>query len=167
MERIDEQNHYKWELQNGRSQVSHQISWSVETITSGDCPQLTADTYHKLTVETKGNHYKLSVNGQVVHDGELKQNPEITAVCTLDDQANEAILKVVNVTDKAMDVTVSFDRAMGKTARATILAADKEAGNSFENMDHVSPVEKEIESGQEFIYRAAANSIAVLRVPMA
>jgi len=105
----------------------------------------------------------------VLLDGSEKNGrEELFASASLDQNAKEVILKVVNVSSVSRDVRVTLQGApkIGPSGRAFVLTSpDLKAENSLSLPLNVSPVERTVAvSSPEFSYTLAPQSLTVLRV---
>ncbi len=107
----------------------------------------------------------MDVKGQ---DEKIKNNAALHAVATYDKAAGEIILKLVNPTTQAMDVSIELQGAgeIGPQGKAIVLAADKpEAENTLDKPTNVSPRESVLNGvAKNFRYTLPANSLTVLRI---
>jgi alpha-N-arabinofuranosidase len=105
----------------------------------------------------------------VLLDGS-KQNgkDDIFVSATLDSKTNEIILKVVNASSSAKQVTLNFAGAkkLNSSGQAFILAStDLQAENSLDEPTKISPVAQSFPiKTNEFVYSFAPYSLTVLRV---
>ncbi len=93
---------------------------------------------------------------------------ELFASASLDEQAGEVILKVVNTSPSPREVRINLAGAktIGKMGKTFILeSSDLKAENSLESPTKVAPVERQlaVPSG-EFAYTVTPQSLTVLRV---
>lgn len=88
------------------------------------------------------------------------------ASAALDEQSNELIIKLVNVSGQPQTCTLELDRKPAAQARLTVLQSDDPNGmNSFAQPGQVSPKSRAIKvPGKRFPLEAAPYSLNVLRV---
>lgn len=105
----------------------------------------------------------------VTQDGEnLVGQDELYASATLDTEAKEVVVKLVNTSSKAQEVTLNFDgkKLKGKGKAIVLKEADLNKENSFESQQEISPVTEELKVKKEVLnYTAAAYSLNVIRIP--
>lgn len=105
----------------------------------------------------------------VTQDGEnLVGQDELYASATLDTEANEVVVKLVNTSSEAQEVTLNFDgkKLKGKGKAIVLKEADLNKENSFESQQEISPVTEELKVKKEVLnYTAAAYSLNVIRIP--
>lgn len=106
--------------------------------------------------------------GQYSLDAELTGAPEQTLYESAVDADGDVILKLVNVSDEDMDVSVVLEgREMAcflPEADVTVLTgADQKAMNSFKEMA-VQPKESTLTVSENFQYTASARSLTVIRI---
>ena len=82
--------------------------------------------------------YECYINDQLVQKKVHTLHPLINAVATQD--KNKIYLKIVNVSGKEEEISISADCAVGETILTEVLAADPREVNSFEDKEHVSSV---------------------------
>ena len=116
-----------------------------------------------FTFSIDGNSYELCINGNLLHSGIIKQVPDITAVCTVDTAKNELIIKLVNLTESDIEVSLESDIALSrKFCVQTLTANSKDDGNSFAEPEKVIPRRRCI-SVDDSIVRVSASSVNVFR----
>ncbi len=90
---------------------------------------------------------------------------------SLDERANEVVLKVVNSAPTSREVSINLAGAKGlaKSGKVFILeSSDLKAENSLDNPTKVAPVEKQLTvTSNAFTYTLVPNSLTVLRVGVA
>ena len=105
----------------------------------------------------------------VTQDGEnLVGQDELYASATLDTEAKEVVVKVVNTSSEAQEVTLNFDgkKLKGKGKAIVLKEADLNKENSFESQQEISPATEELKVKKEVLnYTAAAYSLNVIRIP--
>lgn len=89
---------------------------------------------------------------------------------SLDEQAGEVILKVVNTASspKVVRINLAGAKTVGKVGKAFVLeSSDLKAENSLDNPTKVAPVEGQlVVPSAEFVYTLAPQSLTVMRVPV-
>ena len=140
----EDQNRYELTAEGGLCRVVHYNGWSKHTVSQGKCDEcLNAESFI-LYVDDKG--YELCINGSPAHSGSFKPLPDIYAVCTADTNKNELIIKLVNITDREIDVKIGCDRELAATMHVDTLTGESpDSVNSFEEPLRVAPCEKIIE----------------------
>ncbi len=134
----EDQDHYDWIVENGVSRVVHYNGWSSELI----CPDTECELTDKNTVviETSGDSFSIYLNDKRVHAHTLKAIPHLFGVSTVDVKSGEVIIKLVNFSDKSLEVSLTCDLPLSDTAEMTVLtAADRNAKNTLDAPDAVCP----------------------------
>ncbi len=159
----EDQDHYDFVCEGGRSAVTHYIGWSREIICEGEC-ELSGDLA-QVEIRTDRDEFEIKVNGVQIHKAVLKPVPHISAVCTVDGATGKRIVKIVNITEEEIRIELVSDSPIPDRGFMTMLTAGSlQAGNSFENPQAVVPVSREVElTGGAVI--AAARSVNVLTFP--
>ncbi len=158
----EDQDHYDWIAENGRSQVVHFNGWSRETI----CEKIPCRLSQRNTAEiiTDRDSFQIILNGVLLHSRTLEPLPHLTGVCTVDSASGEIITKLVNFSDKAIPVRISCDRETEDCADITVLTGESlDARNSFENPEAVSPFAERIEIPADHTLQIRPRSINVIR----
>ncbi|MBP3593134.1 MAG: carbohydrate binding domain-containing protein [Lachnospiraceae bacterium] len=160
----EDQNHYDWILENGKSKILHYNGWSCESI----CPEIlcTGAIKRENTVEirTEADCFAVSLNGEVLHQKELALIPDITAVCTVDESSGELITKVVNFSEKEIAVKMSIEADMQEEATVTILTGDSYlAKNTFAEKEKVKPYLVRVAAASEYELAVKPRSVYVVR----
>ena len=102
-------------------------------------------------------------------DGSAKNGQqELYSSASLDEATREIIVKVVNTSSAAKELSITLNGAKGaSTGRAFVLQSDDlKAENSLDQPTKVSPVERQLTvSGTDFSYKFLPHSFTVLRIP--
>lgn len=67
----------------------------------------------RVYVRLINDSYELRINDKIIHKGNLKKIPHITAVCTVDKASNQLITKAVNISDLRREFYVDNVRGSG------------------------------------------------------
>ena len=159
----EEQNHFDWIAENGKSRVVHYNGWSCETI----CGEIPCNILPRNSMEitAEKDYFKIILNGEILHEHTLEPIPNMFGVCTVDSKKNEIITKLVNFSEKEISVKISCDRETENGAEMTVLTAGSyDARNSFENPEAVSPYNVEVKDGNNL--SLLPRSINVIRQKM-
>ena len=160
----EDQNHYDLICENGKSSVIHYNGWSKEIICEGSC-ELEGSIAH-VEIDTSGDEFEIRINGSPIHKASLKSVPHISSVCTFDEAAGTLIIKIVNITEKNIDLKLSSDIHISDKAIITTLTADNiEAGNSFDMPETIVPVTNEVRLINGTI-NITARSINIVKIPL-
>ena len=104
------------------------------------------------------------LDGKVIHEHTLGAIPHITAVCTVDNENDLLITKLVNFSENEVNVQIATDVAMQETAEITTLTADSYyAKNTFENMEAVVPYTETIDVSSDYTIAIKPRSVNVIR----
>ena len=158
----EDQNHYDWILENGTSKVIHYNGWSAEIICD-DVPCEISDGTNHIEITAYEDSFKLMLEGKVIHEHTLGAIPHITAVCTVDKKKKQLITKLVNFSENEVNVHITADADMKKTAEITTLTADSYfAKNTFENKDAVVPYTETIAASADYVVTIKPRSVNVI-----
>lgn len=125
-----------------------------------------------IGIERDGNHIVCTVDGEVVHDVTYLPKParRIYVSSTLDEDANEVIVKAVNVrpTPIKMEIAVEGAGDGARTVKLETLTADSlDDRNSFEEPTKVATKYSSFEvDGVPFVYDFPASSVNIFRIPI-
>ena len=157
----EDQNRYELTAADGRCTVTHYNGWSKMIVSESE---YTGELEVKsFTFSIDGNSYELCINGNLLHSGIIKQVPDITAVCTVDTAKNELIIKLVNLTESDIEVSLESDRALSREfCVQTLTANSKDDGNSFDEPEKVIP-RRRCFSVDDSIVHVSARSVNVFR----
>ena len=135
--------------------------------------------FDNLSVVRTPNYYVQQLYGHnagthvlpLTVDGKpLTGQGKLYGTAALDRGANELILKIVNADNQARSVNFTLRglaRSVGTTGRATVLqSSDLLTENEFDRPEAIVPVEREIRTGDAFVYTAGAQSFSVIRIPL-
>ncbi|MCS7309429.1 MAG: alpha-N-arabinofuranosidase, partial [Armatimonadetes bacterium] len=105
-------------------------------------------------------------DGQLIHDFEDKPLSALYAVASRNERTREVILKVVNVSDRAVETEVRLQggRRVQPAGRAITLTGNSlDEENSFEQPKRIAPVERTLrEVAPRFRYTFPKHSLTVL-----
>lgn len=127
---------------------------------------------YAMELQRQGDRIICKVNGEVIHDVEYRRVAprRIFVSSTLDETANEVIIKAVNVrpTPYTMEIAVQGAGEGARTVRLeTLTSDDLEARNSFEEPTRVATQYSSFEvPGVPFTYEFPASSVNIFRVPI-
>ena len=157
----EDQNRYELTAADGRCTVTHYNGWSKMIVSESE---YTGELEVKsFTFSIDGNSYELCINGDLLHSVIIKQVPDITAVCTVDTAKNELIIKLVNLTESDIEVSLESDRALSREfCVQTLTANSKDDGNSFDEPEKVIP-RRRCFSVDDSIVHVSASSVNVFR----
>ncbi len=138
----------------------------------GDGAQGSVETgrWYDVRVELQGQSVKCYLDGQLVHDVTYKQTPlkSLHAVASRVERSGEIILKVVNVSKRAIATRVELQGVTGIAPKAesyVLTSADPKDENSIAEPTKVVPRQKIADGvGKDFTYEFPANSVTVLRL---
>ena len=106
----------------------------------------------------------------VTQDGEnLVGQEELYASATLDSEANEVVVKVVNTSNKAQEIQLNFEgkRLKNKGSVIVLKEADLTQENSFESTQEIAPVTEELKVKKDVAtYEVSAYSLNIIRIPL-
>ncbi|WP_405328377.1 alpha-L-arabinofuranosidase C-terminal domain-containing protein [Leeuwenhoekiella sp. LLG6367-2.1] len=106
----------------------------------------------------------------VTQDGEtLVGQHDLYASATLDSKTGEVIVKVVNTSSDAQEVSLNFKGKKIKGNGKVVVLKDENLSqeNSFESQDKIYPVSEEIKvKGNVASYKTAAYSLNIIRIPI-
>ena len=134
----EDQNRFELTAAGGRCTVTHFNGWSKMTVSESGYTGVLA--VRSFTLFVDGDSYELCVNGSILHSGRIKPVPDITAVCTVDTAEKELIIKLINITDREITVSLESDAALsGSCCAKTLTAGNRDEYNSFEAPEKVMP----------------------------
>jgi len=106
----------------------------------------------------------------VTQDGEnLVGQEELYASATLDSEANEVVVKVVNTSSEAQEIQLNFEgkRLKNKGSVIVLKEADLTQENSFESTQEIAPVTEELKVKKDVAtYEVSAYSLNIIRIPL-
>ena len=150
-----------WKIENGRSAVRVPRFFDKPLSEEEQVPvSIPYGEYNHYKMICNAYGYECYINDQLVQKKVHTLHPLINAVATQD--KNKIYLKIVNVSGKEEEISISADCAVEETVLTEVLAADPWEVNSFEDKEHVSTVIGSISGGSEFVYTAPAHSVNVL-----
>ncbi len=127
---------------------------------------------YNLTIERDGDHILCKVDGEVVHDITYQPKParRIYVSSTLDEAANEVIVKAVNVRPTPISLEIAVEGA-GKGARTvkleTLTAETLEDRNTFEEPTKVATKFSSFDvEDVPFTFDFAPSSVNIFRIPI-
>ena len=164
--RGEDQNHYDWIWENGKSYVEHYNGWSCEHICQPvDCLPQTG--MNSVEIVTKEDAFRIILNGEVIHEKSLQAVPHLTAVCTVEEETDTCIIKLVNITEKEIAVDIETDTGMEENAVITTLTGESYgAKNTFTDKERVKPYTETVctEAGKSLTIKP--RSVNIIRQKM-
>ena len=136
----------------------HDVAGSIET-----------GRWYDIRIEVRGVSIKCFLDDKLIHDVKWEPVKPIYAVASLAKQANEVILKVVNVSAANQETDLRLEGAkVSPTGTAMVLASEKpEDENTLEQPTKVKPVTLMLDkAGSAFRHTFPANSVTVLRLKL-
>lgn len=157
---------YNWVIENGESYIEGIKRLKVQFTTPRVKVDIQNNTVHHMKIVAKDKKIECYLNGKLVNSYTVEPFPMITAVATVDDKSNEAIVKIINLSSQNEAVKIRLDQDVDSTAKGWILTSeDKYDINSFEDKTKVSPKPFTIGNlSSEFEYHAPKYSFSVLRL---
>jgi len=135
--------------------VSSEVPGSIET-----------GRWYDIRIEVQGTRIRCYLDGKLIHDFEEKPLPVLYAVASRNHRTREVILKVVNVSDKAVESEIRLQgirsvQPAGKVIQLTSDTLDDE--NSLDNPTRVGPVESTLRGvAPQFRYTFPKHSLTVI-----
>ncbi|MCR4580568.1 MAG: hypothetical protein K5681_09515 [Treponema sp.] len=122
--------------------------------------------WYDIKIEVNGESYKCYLDGNLIHDftDVLNFSPIYAHV---GESQNEIIVKLVNVSEEALDVDVNLKGCEGlaKDAKVIVISGNPDDENSYENPKLIAPVEEKLsEIGEKFTYRTKPTSVSVIKI---
>jgi alpha-L-arabinofuranosidase len=139
----------------GKSIVSNEVPGSIET-----------GRWYDIRIEVQGTRIRCYLDGKLIHDFEEKPLPVLYAVASRNRRTREVILKVVNVSDRAVESEIRLQgvrslQPSGKVIQLTSDSLDDE--NSLDNPKRVAPVESTLRGvSPQFRYTFPKYSLTVI-----
>jgi alpha-L-arabinofuranosidase len=157
---------FTWIIENGESYIQFEKRSLIQNTSEKIKVNIDYNVTNSMKMAAKGNKIECYLNGNLINTYTVVPYPAITSVVTVDDKTNEAIIKIINISDKNEAVKINLDQKVRNTAKGLILeSADKYDCNSFENKTNVSPKSFTIDNAaSEFVYDAPKYSFSVIRV---
>ncbi len=129
------------------------------------------DHWYDLRIELKGGAIKCYVDDKLVNEG-TEVNPPVPPLyvaASREGASGDVIVKVVNFSGKALNLSVNLNgaQAPNSTARGWIMQGDPASVNSLEEPEKVAPHSINIENvGKTFSHAFPAYSITVFRLSL-
>lgn len=141
---------------------SGQLTGTVKNMT------LKHNQVYKLKVVVSGSNIQCFVNDMKYVDYTYESSEALYETASVDENG-DIIIKLVNVSEIPVDVTVflkDFDAAAYEsTAAVTVLKGENLSDvNSFEEPEKMAPEDMTAEIGSEFVYAAPKYSVSVIRI---
>lgn len=158
----EDQNHYDWIVENGKSKVIHYNGWSKENICEEKNCTLSEDI-NFIQIRTTEDLFEIVLNNEILHKKTLDAIPHITAVCTMDTEKKQVITKLVNFSQNEIAVNITLDADIQKDAEIITLTADSYyAKNTFEDKTAVMPHTDRIKVSNDYSVMIKPRSINVI-----
>ncbi|MGC8782855.1 MAG: alpha-L-arabinofuranosidase C-terminal domain-containing protein [Armatimonadota bacterium] len=165
----DDNNWYWWNL-GGWGNSKHAVEKCVgggKSIVSNEVPgSIETGRWYDIRIEVQGARIRCYLDEKLIHDFEDKPLPALYAVASRNHRTREMILKVVNVSDRALETEIRLQgvrsvHPLGKAVTLTSESLDDE--NSLENPMRVAPVERGLSGvAPQFRYIFPRHSLTVI-----
>ncbi len=135
--------------------------------------KIETDRWYDIKVVLTGERVQCYLDGKLIHDAKNARHrvAETFASASLDEAANEVIVKVVNTTRQGTETTLNLPglSAGSRLVQQVVLTADTPtAENSLETPTAVAPKSSTITlEGNQLKRQFPGNSLTVLRIPFA
>ncbi len=159
--------YYGWSITNGESWV-YARKGRRDALTERVPLDIDFSQYNEYKMVTAEKTIQCFVNGKLVHEAPIVSMPYLTASATVDDKAEEVILKLVNISEENLEIPLVFDCEISSTGVAKILTGNgKCAKNTMDAPEAVIPQETLLTNvSSHYHYNAPANSVNILRFSM-
>lgn len=125
------------------------------------------DIEYRLCLEVKNRHIRTYVNGVLYNDtvDTMPELEELYITSSIDKNTHETILKVVNLTGEAKNVTINLEGEIREKAHImTLVSPSLSAENTFDNPNNISISEsKDTVNNNTFNYTFEAHSVNTIR----
>jgi len=165
----DDDNWYWWNL-GGWGNSKHAVEQCVaggKSIVSNEVPgSIETGRWYDIRIEVQGTRIRCYLDGKLIHDFEEKPLPVLYAVASRNRRTREVILKVVSVSDRAVESEIRLQgvrslQPSGKVIQLTSDSLDDE--NSLDNPKRVAPVESTLRGvSPQFRYTFPKYSLTVI-----
>lgn len=128
---------------------------------------IASDRVYKIKVEVHGDTIKCYLDGQLIHTLVDPQSFDPVFAHVGETDTNEVIVKLVNTTDKRQEVNINLKNVNVEATGSVLVMSNpsKTAENSFAQPTAVAPKQETItDASNNFIYKAAPNSINIMRL---
>ncbi|MEK3685042.1 alpha-L-arabinofuranosidase C-terminal domain-containing protein [Paenibacillus sp. FSL R10-2736] len=165
----NEQNYFLWELDpDGESRLVRIVGWSRVKLAPNAKVDFSPGKTRQLHIVVESKRIRCFIDGQLIHEHAYGAIPFMTAVTTLDESANELIVKLVNPSpfDIYTELEIkgaAMERIVGEQC---ILTADEpDAFNSMEQPVRVLPVSLPLELDGS-LYNVPARAVVILKIKL-
>ena len=167
----DAQNCYHWNLGGWNNTVSC-LESIVNNVKSGQTDGTvkgfaveTGRTY-ELKIVVNGSHIDCYIDGEQYINYDIPQADSLYQVTGLDEAGN-IIIKLVNVTEEAIPLTINLNNfgVIGYTGEVTVLTGPSLEAINNVNTLNVAPVTSTIEVYESFEYEVPAISVVIIKIP--
>jgi alpha-L-arabinofuranosidase len=152
----DVDNWYWWNL-GGWGNTRHAVERCVgggKSIISEEVPgRIETGRWYNIRIEVKGTRIRCFLDDRLIHDFEEATTPTLHVVASRNEKRREIILKVVNVSENAVDTEVRLQgvRSLASSAKVVTLTGNSpDDENSLEYPKRVAPVESKLDGVTPF-----------------
>ncbi len=165
--RQDDGSSYWWNI-GGWGNSKHAIQFgngNAKSIVTEAKGSIETGKWYDIKVVLSPGNIKCYLDGQLIHDYAISQ-PMPNISTTLDKDAGEVIVKLVNPTPKPLDSHIHLNgvEQVEPEAKLMLLAGDRQAHNTFENPDEVKTETSTIQVGKSFDYTMPPMSVQFIRI---
>ena len=162
---VNENLYYRWEWVGWQNQDSAVCSHTNkrEAVLGHMCKSVEQGREYTLKLCVKGNNVKCYIDGELIHDVDVKPlviEPVYTSASV--EENGDIILKVVNVSDNEYTASIEAGKKIN-SIEAWRMSAAADAENSFENPTNVIPFNVDISFDKDVIeHTFPSNSVTVI-----
>ena len=150
-----------WDIRKGKSSVKNRNMWHPTDDPEAKPINFNYGEWNHLKVVTRENGYDCWLNGVQVESANLPTYPTLGATVSTD--ADEVIVKIVNMSGQNESVQISLDCDVQNAYQRVLLKGDPKGQNSLECPNNISPVEDVLEgASSNFCYEAPSYSVSIL-----
>lgn len=132
-----------------------------------DSRQMTLETgkWYDIKIEVKGESFYCYLNGELIHSFTDAMNFD-PIFAHVGEKGNKVIVKIVNVSEKAQDITINLNGVkVASEGKATVLAGSYTDENSFRTPEQVAPKTVAVKNaGPTFNYKVSAASLTIIEL---
>ena len=156
----------QWNL-GGWGNYQHAVETDDSIVGAPVVAKIERDRWYDVRIEMEGRRLLCYLDGALVSDVNLPRPDTVLVIAGEDTRSGDVILKILNTTAETVEASVRLDGATRVAAEGLLtVLSSRNAGdeNSFEEPTKITPVSREVRTGDRSTLSLAPYSLNILRL---
>ncbi|SFS05277.1 alpha-L-arabinofuranosidase C-terminal domain-containing protein [Anaeromicropila populeti] len=165
----DLNNFYHWNIggwNNTRSVVEQALGGTKTTVSEIKNITIRTGEWYEIKVVVKEERIECYLNDELYHSIEVKKVLPVYETVSMDEETNDIIIKLVNSSETESNINLKINQVelTGKATVELLTGSSAKDENTWKHPELVKTELFEIDVNNEFIYKAPAYSVSVIRM---